>query len=78
MRPQFWEPWIEPCPFDMWPPIRYAHVACTGDRVLGREGVEDGASRTKAPLTWIPGGHVPMLSHPYEAASAIRKAIDAW
>jgi pimeloyl-ACP methyl ester carboxylesterase len=78
LRPQFWAPWVEPCPFETWPDLHYAHVACAGDRVLGAEGMHDGARRTGAPLSWIPGGHLPMLSHPEEAAAAVAAAVAAW
>ncbi len=78
LRPQFWTPWVEPCAITAWPDLRYAHIACEGDRVLGAEGMHDGAERTAAPLQWIPGGHVPMLSHPREAAEALRAAIANW
>ena len=46
--------------------------------MLGGEGMHDGARRTGAPLTWIPGGHVPMLSHPVQAAEAVGAAIRDW
>lgn len=79
LRPQFWTPWTEPCPLTQWPTgLHYAHVACTDDRVLGAEGMVDGAERTGAPLTWIPGGHIPMLAHPREAAEAVVAASLDW
>jgi len=75
LRPQFWTAWVEECPFSEWPNVRYAHVACLDDQVLGAEGMVDGAERTSAPLTWIPGGHLPMVAHPREAAEAV---VAAW
>lgn len=78
LRRQCWLTWTEPCAFDRWPDIAYAHVACTGDRVLDAPGMEDGASRTSAPLAWIPGGHMPMVSHPREAVDAVLAAIARW
>jgi len=79
LRRQYWTAWIEPYPLNEWPTeLQYAHVACEGDRVLGAEGMHDGAARTNAPLTWIPGGHIPMLSHPQEAAAAVVAATRAW
>ncbi len=79
LRPQYWTPWVEPCPLSQWPAgLQYSHVACEGDRVLGAEGMHDGAARTEAPLTWIAGGHIPMLSHPREAAAAVVAATRDW
>ncbi len=78
LRRQFWRTWTQPCPVDRWPDLAYAHVACTDDRVLGAEGMQDGAERTGAPLTWIPGGHIPMMSHPQEAVAAVVAATAAW
>ena len=78
LRPQFWGSWLDPCPIESWPTIRYAHVACADVRVLGAEGMVDGARRTQAPLTWIPGGHTAMLARPSESAAAVAAAIDAW
>lgn len=78
LRRQFWLTWTEHCPFETWPDVRYAHVACRDDRVLGAAGMHDGAERTVAPLTWIPGGHIPMVSHPREAVEAVLAAVDAW
>ena len=78
LRPQFWTAWTEPCPLSEWPSLNYAHIACADDRVLPAPGMEDGARRTNAPLTFIPGGHLPMLSHPVEAATALAAAIAAW
>jgi hypothetical protein len=51
-------------------------VACEADRVR-RPGMQDGAARTGAPLTWIPGGHIPMVSHPARRC-AVLAAIAAW
>jgi len=77
LRRQFWTPWTEDFPLAEWPSgLAYAHIACEGDRVLGAVGMVDGARRTSAPLAWIPGGHVPMVSHPAEAAAALRASLD--
>lgn len=78
LRGQHWLTWTEPCPLDDWPDLPYAHVACRGDRVLAAPGMADGAARTSAPLTWIPGGHIPMVAHPHEAVRAVLAAVAAW
>lgn len=78
LRRQHWLTWTEPCPLDEWPALAYAHVACEADRVLDVPGMQDGAARTGAPLSWIPGGHIPMVSHPREAVRAVLAAIAAW
>ena len=78
LRPQFWTVWSEPCPLGTWPDVAYAHVGCSADRVLGAEGIIDGAARTKADLTWIDSGHLPMLSHPVDTANALLAAIARW
>ena len=72
MRPQHWKVFFEPSPLVAWHRVETRIVAAEGDRLLGRPGVEAAARRLGIDLTWLPGGHAPMLTRPEDVAINIR------
>jgi pimeloyl-ACP methyl ester carboxylesterase len=67
LRPQFFKPFLEPCPLDSMPDVESRYILCTHDRIVGPDW-----SRREAPArlgvepTELPGSHSPMASRPRE------------
>lgn len=71
LRPQHWRMFFEASPLRQWPGAPTRILAARGDRLLGRAGMEAAARRLEVEITWLPGGHAPLLTQPEDLARMI-------